>query len=90
MLSGRAQVLPDKVYQTVPAANRWCGAGPRALAGGCSQGDSAFPVLSGGLVSQRAGEREKQREREGGSEPSNHFTQMTRARDKRSQRPLGP
>lgn len=84
--------LPDKVYQTVPAANRWCGAGPRALAGGCSQADSAFPVLSGGLVSQRAGEREKQRqrEREGGRETSNHFNQMTRARDKRSQRTLGP
>lgn len=67
-LSGRAQVWPDKVYQTVPAANRRCGAGLRALAGGCAQADSAFPVLSGGLVSQRAGEREMQREREGGKE----------------------
>lgn len=67
-LSGRAQVWPDKVYQTVPAANRRCGAGLRALAGGCAQADSAFPVLSGGLVSQRAGEREMQRERGGGRE----------------------
>lgn len=86
-LSGRAQVWPDKVYQMVPAANRWCGAGPRALAGGCAQADSAFPVLSGGLVSQRAGEREKQREREGGREGA---FQPLHPDDKRSQRPLGP
>lgn len=32
----------------------------------------------------------KEREREAGRQPSNYFTQMTRARDKRSQRPLGP
>lgn len=58
---------PDKVYpngagcQPVGVEQR------RALAGGCSQADSAFPVLSGpGVPERQERGRSRDREREGG------------------------